>query len=409
MAKHHSLNILLALLICYLFPIILFSIYSMSLIPLNDSWKLFVYGLVGGILAALTLYILINRSLLPQQEESLSEGQSEVKEKTVQTSPASSEWADQALSLKESISHLEEKCVALEQRCDELKAELIEKNEALEQEKKEQEICREHLVIAKQEFFTYQQACEEQLKSKELFVQECQHSFREQRLQIDKLQQHIAFLENKERDLHYEIKTLLQLTSFDKPAESVVNNPIPQPIAKPHSTVQEEEDETPLFEMPGNNLFSRTPEDAKHQLKRFIDTATKMTGAHYFGSSSGRLPMDNYVLDLRRLFDGLSDENHYIVIVYSQKENKILFSNQLIKNVLGWSSDKFVQHFSEIMQESHEEWRKALGQLTINPEVQLTFSAKARSGKMIPLQCYLGAIYTGLFKHHAIGVMYPKT
>lgn len=396
MSKHNYFSLGLGILVCYLFPTVLLSTYTMHLLPLQESWQIFSYGIVGGILGALFLFILMIRA------EPKVEVKKEIIEKgPIFEEPLDDEQAQEMTLLKEANDNWEKKWV-------ELQSQLSVKNEEIEQANKRADLLQEQLQVSKLELATFQKACEEQLQAKELFVQESQQASREQRVQIEKLQQHIAFLENKERDLHYEIRTLLQLTSFEKPIETPkIQEAIPQPQVMAPLNEEEEEESSPFVD--SYQPFSPTTDDARNQLKRFIDTATKMTGAHYFGSTTSWMPMDNYVLDLRRLFDGLSDENHYVVIVHSQKENKILFSNQLIKSILGWSSDKFVQNFSEIMQDSYEEWKRAVSQLTITPEVQLTVSAKSRSGKSIPFQCHLGAIYTGLFKNHAIGVMYPKT
>lgn len=397
MSKQNYFSLGLGILVCYLFPAILLSTYTMQLLPLYESWKIFSYGIAGSIIGALVLFVLLNRS------ESDAETILAIKEEPLPVeNDVDEEHSQEMALLKETMANLEKKCT-------ELSSQLVLKDEEIKKTIKNYDSVQDQIQVSKLEFATFQKVCEEQLQAKDDFLQESQQASREQRLQIEKLQQHIAFLESKERDLHYEIKTLLQLTSFEKPVEppTVVEA---APTKKTIIPLNEDEEEefSPAMEMYHGNRYSPSSDDARNQLKRFIDTATKMTGAHYFGSTSGRLPMDNYVLDLRRLFDGLSDEYNYIVIVYSQRDNKILFSNQIIKNVLGWSSEKFVQNFSEIMQDPHEDWKKAIGQLTINPEVQLSVSAKTKTGKILPLQCHLGAIYTGLFKNHAIGVMYPK-
>jgi hypothetical protein len=125
------------------------------------------------------------------------------------------------------------------------------------------------------------------------------------------------------------------------------------------------------------------------------------------GSRFRDLPINNYTLDLRRLFDSLRSENAGVVFVYSQKENKLLFTNNVVKNVLGWSPEKFTQDFQEIVQDGLQEWKNAVSQLLIKGETNTRLVIKTKSGQDMMFQCQLGIIPTGIFRNHVIGVLYP--
>lgn len=396
-----SLTTAFIVLTCYLIPIILISSYSLAFMPLKDSWNLFSFGSIAGIIGAIALFIQITLWNSSSEKPALPEPIFQSPLPTALEIP--SEPSEEQIQLQESV-------VEWENKYHQLLNELQSHEKELQDSIQDKEQYQLDLEISVKEQETYRKASEEQLQYKEGLIQECLQTAREQRSLIEKQQQHIANLEHKERELHYEIKTLLQLSSYDsvQPPEDPLSSPMT------HSPREEESEEEEIVSIPSPVIYnhstsiSQTPENAKIQLKRFLDTATKMTGAHYYGSHSANLQIDNFALDIRRLFDNLNDENNFMVVVYSQRENKLLFVNNPVKTVLGWTPEKFLQNFPEIIQDGLEEWRKIISQLMINPEVHTSIIAKNRSGQSISLKCDLGAIHTGLFRQHAIGVLYPS-
>ncbi|MBA3956926.1 MAG: hypothetical protein H0X51_00825 [Parachlamydiaceae bacterium] len=388
MNRPNRADIAAVILIVYFLPIIALSGYGVSLMPLKQGWNLFSIGIAGSFIGSLALFIMICRwnALRTPTEAPVAQ---EIESIAEEIEPTDIPVTD----------HLEQAITEWQQKYESQLTELQRKEEELRQFQETQEQTQQQQTLISQELETYRNASEEQLQFKEQTLQESQQLVREQRAQIEKQQQHIAFLESKERDLHYEIKTLLQLTSYEAPAE--------EKSAAAHTLVEEEDFSSSNTQFaPATPSAMHTPELASIQLKRFLDTATKMTGAHYYGNHATRLPVDNYALDLRRLCDTLSDEKSYIVFVYSQKENKLLYTNGQVKNVLGCAPEKFTQHFPELVSDQSEEWKKGVSQLPTTPEVRVALSMKARSGQNVPLQCYMGAIHTGLFRYHAIGLMY---
>lgn len=387
MFKPNRYSIAGAIAVLYLLPIVILCAYTMDFIAGSMSWKFFSIGLIITSIGSTILFILMCRletSAEPIAEQLNSDKLSEVIPSNDQSMQESlTEWKQKhGESVKEALSY----------------------KEGLQQAVKEKENYQQEWQQASKELATYKNAAEEQLQYKERILQECQQTAREQRTLIEKHQQHIALLESKERDLHYELQTLLQLTSLD--------NSLLDP--KSSNSLNKFEGHPSAYAV--NNQVNSpatfyTPEAAKLQLKRCIDIATKMTGANYFGPNSARsneFPVDSYNLDLRRLFDSLRDEHNYMLIVYSLKENRVLFVNNQVKNILGWTSEKFVQNSSEIIQEEHETWRTGIRQLSIQPDLQMEVAMKSKMGEAVSLQCYLGAIHTGLFRNHAIGLLYPK-
>ena len=116
------------------------------------------------------------------------------------------------------------------------------------------------------------------------------------------------------------------------------------------------------------------------------------------------MPSDYFALDLRRLLDSLQEERNAIAVLYSHKENRLLFANQMVKQWLGWNADKFVNEFPELVQKGFEEWKLVMSQLASTPEGSVSLQVQAKSGETVPLRCHLAAIYTGLFRSHTIGL-----
>lgn len=381
-------SITVAIILLYLIPVSILSGYSLNLMSLNRSWNLFSLGLMMAACGSIALFLMMSRWSNDVQKETVPSNLPENIEISEENMP-------------------EGEITNWQQKYDQLQLELTKCQEDIQKilQEKEHSLKREEIAI--QELETYRNAVEEQLQHKERLLQESQHLGREQRSLIEKHQQQISILESKERDLHYELQTLLQLTSLDSSSPGTsTNTNDSNNWTNPKKTHDKMESRVSSGTL--SNMF--TPAAAKQQLQRCIDIATKMSGANYFGSSSHRspdFPVDNYTLDLRRLFDTLGDEHNYMLMVYSQKENKVLFANGQVKSILGWTPDKFVQSCPEIIQEGQDEWKSAVSRLTISPEVQLQMSMKSKWGQDVPLQCHLGGIHTGLFRHHAIGVLYP--
>jgi len=103
----------------------------------------------------------------------------------------------------------------------------------------------------------------------------------------------------------------------------------------------------------------------------------------------------------------LRGEQGALIVVYSQKENKLLFVNNEAKALLGWSPEKFVADFSSIVHEGFNDWRRALSMLANASDSQARILAKAKQGQEMILNCHLGVIPTGLFRNYVIGVLYP--
>ena len=101
-------------------------------------------------------------------------------------------------------------------------------------------------------------------------------------------------------------------------------------------------------------------------------------------------------------------ENGSAIVFYSRKDNKVLFINNQSRNLLGWSPDKFVQSFNDIVDPSREAWKQGITSLAIKNDVQVSLKMKSKTGPQVEVQALLGIIPTGIFRHHILGVLYQS-
>ncbi len=270
----------------------------------------------------------------------------------------------------------------------------------------EKEYVQQEIQTLLQDSLGLKQSANEQIDHYKELLGEHQQTIAELRNSLENKQHHILQLESKTRDLNYELKTLLRLA--EKPIEASPESVAMAAATSKHPVKRSEEgdDTAQIFD-----FAVRTQEEAHVHLKRILDVAQRITGTSPFGSSSRfrDLPLDNYALDLRRLFERLKEVNATTIFVFSLKENKLLFINEAIKHLLGLPPEKFTQTFHELLQEGCIEWQEAIRQLSFKNEAKVGLSFKSRNGQEFHVDGLLGMIPTGIFKHHLIGILYSNS
>lgn len=388
--------ILLAILLCYLVPIIALSTYRAYILPKGSDWAVFSIGLLIGCIGSVWLYWRMC-ALESNGEPQLS--MAKTSETAVESAPPTTEH-----------SQLEAIAEEWEKKYTQLQIEAQSHHENLRQLQHEKEQSHHLTNKLQQELETYQQTLQKQLQQKETQLQECQQTISEHCELIAKQAETIKELEGREQELNYEIKTLLRFASLDNEPtdeeESIQQNPTTKIVQAPP-----EEPRSSYVQgvAPFTNKVS-APETAAIQLHRCLDIATKMTHSQLFNNNQSRVrdvPVDNYALDVRRLCDTLREENNSVIILYSQRDHKLVFVNDQIKTLLGWTPEAFVPEFAEIIQPGLDEWKKGLNHLMTNSEARLRVLMRSKTGQTIPLNCHLGAIPSGLFRYHLVGILYP--
>lgn len=404
-------RILLLIIAFYLLPIILLTTYSQRSIPWQNSWELLSLGLLLAAFGTFLLFWLITiweaNFNLNMNKEILNQEMPIEAEAPMQSSQPSSIESERPCDLnsENDLKLIQQNLSFTEQKLVEALSEVQLKNDEMQKLNKDNLRYQRQAELVLQELAQYKLSSQNQIEKHEKLVTDSQQTIAEQRALLEKKQQQVSQLEQKVRDLTYEIKTLLQLAEIGS-------------LTSSEETVQEipiknnGESESSFGELSiSSDKQVHSFEEATIQLKRCIDIAQKITGASHYNHSNSRfrdLPVDNYTLDLRRLFDCLRSENACAVFFYSQKENKILFANNQTKGMLGWNPEKFVQNFTDIIQQSQENWRTGLSQLSLKNESKFTLLMKSKAGQEIPIECLLGIIPTGIFRNHVIGVLFKS-
>lgn len=277
---------------------------------------------------------------------------------------------------------------------EDISPELIEKivnlEEVLKQKNIEFENKEEALMLALQENQELKIKLQETGESLSLQEEESRRKIVALELEAHQKQQASALLENQIYDLRYEIKTLLHLSEADY-------------------TIQGKEilrQETVADVVLEPIVSAPAPSTSRGLLTRCLDIAQKIT-AGYHASSLRKISLDPYAFDLRRLSEALRQETGALIIVYSPKEERVLFANSETKTFLGISPEQFAQDFSEYAGAEFSLWKSSVAHLLTRSEVGLSLNFANKSGDTVPLRAVIGSVPTGVFRTLVIGVFQP--
>lgn len=366
----------LIIFLIYLLPIFGWVTYCYLYLPLAFSWIVAILGMAILFTGSALLLTLV-RSLKDEMPE-LAPELATIKAPTAPLIKPEPQ-ADESLKYKKEIAELQS---ALQNK----NQEILSRGEQIQSIGSENSLLKEKLAVLQE-----QQAVREDAAHRKLD---------EIQLESHQRQQIIQQLENQILDLRYEIKTLLQLTEVDyshfglespKPLEQ-----IPEELPVEH----DQKEEAPLAERVTNI------EDARRLLKRCIDIAQKMTGG-YRSTSMNSLSATPYAFDLRRLADALRLESGALIVLYSPKDERILYASREAKALLDVSPEKLSVNFDQILQESSVLWKGAMAQLLTKSESCLALTLNSKNGTQISLQALLGPIPTGIFRSLVLGIIYP--
>lgn len=402
-------NIFWAVMLCYLFPFVGLSSIGAIMGRTPKNWLLLCIALLLTSIGSLALYWLMakwesawkkfgNKKAEPCTAEQ-SDLDSEEKFPSLNPSNGSVHSREEILAAENALKEVQEKNFQLQ-------AEITSLTNELQQLSKDKEQFQTHLHRAISEADSYKQTCLQQQEQYKVYFTNLQNQLTEQKQQSEKKQYQITHLETKVADLTYEIKTLLQIAERHlEPDNSFASDK--NVFAESVDTSGLSSDDK-LIEIHHEKSIGAS-ERASLQLKRCLDIAQKITGSSRFNTQISSFldsPADSFTIDLRRLCDTLRSENNSTIILYSPKENQPLFVNNHIKETTGWSPEKFIQNFNEIIQDSLIDWRQGLASLSLKPETALQLSLKTKSGSSILVKAQLAFIPTGIFRHYAIAVFY---
>jgi len=381
-------KILWVIIICYVVPTV-----ALSFIRTNaNEWIVFNTSFVLAAVGSLILFVSMlkwEKGLKKNTPLSLSEYQNE---NTIKIEPSTHLF--QTPDYKEDkIANLEMENQRLQEKIDHLSQ---DSQSTIEEVKKEAEKGKNQA----------QRQSDELMERQQQKIQHLLETIADNKSQLEIKQQQMATLETKVNDMTYEIKTLLKLAET---YSGSINDSAPHQSSFLSTPYTMDTQELPA-PMPERQI--QTSEDASIQLRRCLDIAQKITGSHHFSNQfNSRIESaaDSFSIDLRRLCDSLRSENNSTVILYSPKDKELLFSNNQIKSLTGWSPEKFVQDFKNILQDE-KSFINGLQALSMKSEAHIQLPLRTRAGNEISVQCHLGLIPTGIFRQHAIAILYlPKS
>jgi|GEM_PF-2481584 hypothetical protein len=433
-----------ALVVCPLVPAIVFGGYVATMIPLSYSWKIIVTCLLWGIAGALTAILLLRKW------EGVMRGGVEglVKEKVArafadseETVPALPFFAAERSATVENGGDVivydkrKHNDAGNDEEIENLKHSLSEKKNIIARLKeeivvrerdvtaritKESEEIRHRLEGREEELCSCKSDHDEQIIKRDAMLSEYQRTIAEQRLVLEKKQKYLMKLENKVRDLTYEIKTLLNIGSAKPLQQAIATDATQHPVFDVFDGKEHQQSNVP--EVKGTFPVSSDSEihtsyDASVLLMRCITFAENLTGAQHLAGQGGRalgLSSESYAIDLRRLCDTFRNEHAGVVILYSAEDNKVLFINNQIRGLLGWSPEKAAKEFFNIMRKGRRGWQEVIVSLKGEaPEQEekkghhIRLLMKAKTGEDILVRCSLGKISKGIFSDYIVSILYP--
>lgn len=375
-------------LIFYLIPVVGYTLYGSTLISWSQSWHLFLMGLL---LAIGGTFFLTTR--LWKWQENLSPEEIGRNDELPNVFPSfdeeGEEWEEQSSANHEDVFQLQKAVEELENELRRMHEELENKRTQAENllhhsQKQEERLLHLETSLQKSERLSAQAKQEIALiqRTSDETVHELQAS-------ANKYRQRNAELEKTIDELRYEMKTLLNVQSIE--SSSSFKTP-------------------PVIKLTEKNFQEMTSSDffkPKEQLKRCIDIAQKLTASSPFELSRFReMGVDSFVLDQRRLFDTLRSETKGIVLLYSKKDQRLLFASSDAKGIFGYSPDKFIHEFESLILEGSDAWKKAVYSLSpVKPMNQVEFTLLSREGSQKRISCELGTIPSGLFKGYIIALL----
>lgn len=374
----------------YFLPVLALSLYASLIFSSSHSFGVFSVGTLLASAGSIFLFLIDP----PQQAVLPLPAKNDVAAVPIPVCEIDhSRYEEQAALIEEYQQHIQ----ALSRQIESQQQSIQELNKSKEELKKKAE-------EEERDYRSFQESVKEQQDQYRVLLHEHQQTINEQRDTLEKKQQQIVQLEGQVRDLHYEIKTLMDVEE----RQSIIRFPLDRYRQKEvdYSLPPVEEEEEAQI----SAQYVEGPEEASQQLRRCLDIAQKITGGHYMHNRPSRLkdlPVENTALEMRRLFDNLRSENQATILLYSPRDNRLLFVNNPIKSLLGWTPERFVHQFSDLLTDGGEAWKHSISQLAFKNEAQTTLWLTAKSGHHVSLSCHLGLIPTGSFRHFVLGVLYP--
>ena len=402
-------RIVTALLGLYVVPLSFLTLWAGGILAPSIQWSLLTWGLFAATAGAASLYVLLlrwesvaSRKVTPTQLPNAASEQA-----------ISEQLAEQQAELNTTIESLQQQLMEAQTQRDELGSSLHDQEKHAVLFEREKQEALQRVAEIEEQLLTQKKQIESQIADKDTLLDEYQKTISEQRDVIEKKSQQIEELDARVKDLNYELKTVLNCANSEvaetDPKEPVKSTTESRPTTRNKVKAEKAEAPDPHLDL-GLAAPNQTRSEAQSQLKRCVDIAQKLTGARHLAGDSSRfrdLSSDGYALDLRRLCDSLRSEQSSMILLYSQREQRLLFTNNQVRGMLGWSPEKFVQNFNSLIIRGQRDLQNTLKKTGSKGQGEVSVVMRSRAGEERCLHCLLEVIPTGLFKGHILGVLYP--
>jgi hypothetical protein len=264
---------------------------------------------------------------------------------------------------------------------------------------------RQHLISQCKKFASRFQSIKDQYLAKADhqggIVTDHENQISQQKGMIEQYQRELEQLKNRVKDLNYELKTVLELKEIEEDVESMGSDDyyeIPDVVAA-------RKEEEPVW--PPEEYVEEGGVGVQNELQRCINIAEEISGASRLGGeSSGVITMfmDNYAIDMRRLFDQYRNIDDNVIFFYSPQEDRLVFINRQVRNLVGLTPERFINDFYRVVQ-NVDDWKTGLQQLQYNQVATVRLLVKDKAGNGLWVDCHLGRIPVGIFSNNVVGVL----
>lgn len=415
----------LTILAAYLLPVLIYSKHSIGLMPSAKSWGILSTGLVLSLFGSAALILLVRNWEVSLKSKLAAVVDRRVGEavhfQSVEAPTSSHTFEEDKITPlhpdageAEELSRLRQLVAERQQQNDQVSDELRGSMHEARQLVADKDTLTQQLAELRSEYDRFKADAEDKLTQREGAAGSLQRTVVEQRAELESRQHLITKLENKVNDLSYEVKTLLQLgdmaSSQGETPNAAADNV--HPVIDGFNQTAEALDVDTLYETnpTSSDRSVRSPYDASLQLQHCIDLAQNLEGAAHLGSGSrrfGDLAVESRALDLRRLADKFRSEVSAPVLLFNPSDNQLLFASNQIQGIVGWSPEKLIKDFYQLLQDGRQDWDQAVSALGQQEEVQVRLVVKTKSGQDVMTYCHLGMIRSGIFAQHVVGVLLP--
>lgn len=383
--------------------------YLQAYFPPEKSWTYSCLILIVGIIASISFIMIKGQAPLADKSSRPEERSPLLSEVDL---PTTESLVINQKDLQSLVNNLKQELHEKETLVDSLQAKIEKKDQELEKRVQQLQNFDSQVKDLKKTLDDTQSLLSSKEKEsqqehfrKNSLLEEYKTTIAQQREIIEKKQAYNSKLEAKVSDLSYEIKALLQLEDYH-------HNDLQEKPNLPQTSLPNSEFDHYNI----NNLYETIHDGAKDQssnfdafslLDKYVSLAQKFKPSETFHGNSNSLSANRFHLDLRHLYDILEGEEQFILFVYSFFEQKIIFTNKRVKQVLSFSPDSFCHNFKELIQKGREEWEAAVSQeSTLNKE-GLRLIIKSQTQEDTLFHCYLQKIPKGIFNSFALGLLIP--